>query len=59
MKCVLEFGVRGGNFTEVQIIPTQKLGAQLAAALVHVLFDGENTPRHTYVTSLSDINDHN
>lgn len=36
MKCVLEFGVRGGNFTEVQIIPTQKLGAQLAAALVHV-----------------------
>ena len=33
MKCVLEFGVRVGNFTEVQIIPTQKLGAQLAAAL--------------------------
>lgn len=26
---------------------------------VVVLFDGENTPRHTYVTSLSDINDHN
>ncbi len=33
MKCVLEFGVRGDNLTEVQIIPTQKLGAQLAAAL--------------------------
>jgi hypothetical protein len=41
MKCVLEFGVRGGNFTEVQIIPTQQLGAKLAAALVHVFSDPE------------------
>ena len=39
MECVLEFGVRGGNFTEVQVIPTQQLGAKLAAALVHVFSD--------------------
>ena len=39
MKCVLEFGIRGGNFTEVQVIPSMQLGAKIAAALVHVFSD--------------------
>lgn len=66
MKCVLEFGVRGGNYTETKIIPTQKLGAELAAALVHVFSDPtrnslsargaqwklrKNTPRKSWQSS--------
>jgi hypothetical protein len=37
MKVVLEFGVRGGPFAESIILPSQKLGAEMASNLVRVL----------------------
>lgn len=44
MKCVLEFGVRGGQLTESVILDTQKLGAQLAANLVRVFTNKQDNP---------------
>ncbi len=40
MKCVLEFGNRGGCYVEAQTLPTLKLGAKLASGLVHVFMNG-------------------
>lgn len=34
MKCVVEFGVRGGAHTESLTLPNQKLASQLARGLV-------------------------
>lgn len=41
MKVVLEFGVRGGPFAESIILPSQKLGAEMASNLVRVFSDGD------------------
>lgn len=41
MKCVLEFGVRGGNLSENTVLPSVKLGAQLAVRMIHV-FGGQS-----------------
>lgn len=43
MRYVLEFGVRGGAYTENVIIPTRKLAEELAAKLVLTY---TNDPRH-------------
>ena len=40
MKVVLEFGVRGGPFAESIILPSQKLGAEMAANMVRVFSEG-------------------
>lgn len=40
MKCVIEFGVRGGRLSETNVLATVRAGAKLATALVHV-FGGE------------------
>lgn len=45
MKVVLEFGVRGGQFAESIILPSQKCGAQMASNLVRVF---NNNQQHTY-----------
>jgi hypothetical protein len=43
MKTVLEFGVRGGPLAEAVVLPTQKLGAEMAANLVRVLSGNQDT----------------
>ncbi len=45
MKTVLEFGVRGGQFAESIILPSQGCGAQMASHLVRVF---SNNQQHTY-----------
>ena len=45
MKTVLEFGVRGGQFAEFIILPSQALGAQMASNMVRVF---SNNQQHTY-----------
>ena len=42
MKVVLEFGVRGGPFAESIILPSQKLGAEMASNLVRVLSENND-----------------
>ena len=44
MKVVLEFGVRGGPFAESIILPSQKLGAEMASNLVRVLSKTNDNP---------------
>lgn len=44
MKTVLEFCVRGGPFAESIILPSQKLGAEMASNLVRVLSENNDTP---------------
>lgn len=50
MKTVLEFGVRGGQFAESIILPSQALGAQMAANMVRVF---SNNQQHTYADKKS------
>lgn len=66
MKVVLEFGVLGGQFAESIILPTQALGAQMAANIVRVFSNnqqqntsadkkqwqvGGNIPRRSWTSS--------
>lgn len=36
MKCVVEFGVRGGAHTDNLVVPSMKIAEQMAASLVRV-----------------------
>ena len=45
MKTVLEFGVRGGQFADSIILPSQALGAQMTSNMVRVF---SNNQQHTY-----------
>ena len=44
MKVVLEFGVRGGQLAEAIQLPTQKLGAEMAANLVRIFTNNQSNP---------------
>ncbi len=44
MKVVLEFGVRGGQLAESLVLPTQKLGAEMASNLVRVFSNNQANP---------------
>lgn len=43
MKVVLEFGVRGGAHVDNIVLPSAKLGAQLASNIARVLMGAECT----------------
>jgi hypothetical protein len=48
-KCVVEFGVRGGNHCDNFVLPTYALGEELATKLVFVLSENpDNTPKSEF-----------